>query len=65
MSGQEKGNKKRHHNKNNKKGKKHACMVHRYNPAHSTKQCHTLKKEAKNAKKGRKNDNRKNKKGQV
>ena len=36
------------------------CMMHRHKPTHSTKQCRTLKKEAKKHKKNRENDNCKN-----
>ena len=46
MSGQEKGNKKLCHNKNNDKDKNQFCMLHGHNPTHSTKQCRTLKKES-------------------
>ena len=35
-------------------------MLHGHNPTHSTKQCHTLKREAENHKKTRENGDRKN-----
>ena len=35
-------------------------MLHEQNPTHTTKQCRTLKKEAENPKKSRKNSNCKN-----
>ena len=59
-SRQEKINKKLHRNNNNNKDKKYFCMLHGHNPAHTTKQCRTLKKEAEKHKKGRKNGNCKN-----
>ena len=59
MSWQEKDNKKRRWNNNNDKVKKQFCMLHGHNPTHSTKQCHTLKKEAEKHKKSCKNDHRK------
>ena len=59
-SGQDKGNNKLCQNNNNDDDKKHLCMLHGHNPTNSTKQCHTLKKDAEKHKKSRENGNRKN-----
>ena len=48
---QEKGTKKSHWSNNNDKDKNYFYMLRGHNPTHSTKQCRTLKKEAKKHKK--------------
>ena len=53
-SGQEKGTKKRRWNNNNNKDKINHCMLHGYNPTHSTEQCRTLKRKQKTQKRSQK-----------
>ena len=63
MSRREKGNKKRCWNNSNNKGKTEFLHVAwAYNPAHSSTQCRTLKREVEKHKKGSKHGNHKHKK---
>ena len=54
MPGEEKSNNESHQNNNNNN------ILYKHNPTHSTKQCHTFKKESGKAQKGRENGSPKN-----